>query len=391
MADGALKSKLQRETIWALLGILVTVILGLPAIYYTIHEKVPHIAYEIIGDTKVLDVHKPVKELEIRYKGEDIYAQKKNLSVLTITVRNDGETHIKQADFDTTTPWGLLVNNGHLVDAPKLIDANSDYIRSNINLSAGTNDTISFQKIIFEKDKYFTFELQILHRDEETPQIIPIGKIAGIEKQAVVKRYKSQGPIGFWASVFFGTWGVQVTRAAVFTIALVIVLFGIIATGSLLGGAAERARFRRRQLAIALLRSYAEPLLKTKEGADRKIATFFLLWSFGNFEKLTDLRMRADAERFRNTLLYNFQLPELEHYAGVSAGTWQMSMRRSRLILNIIFDGDKIRPNVRTILDETINFLKEHPLPPEVIEVLMQYRSSWLSKLAADSDFAFEE
>jgi len=140
MGDQLQKRRFETATFWALLGILATVIVGVPAIYLAAHEKRPHVSYEIVGDSKVLDVHQPVKELEIRYRGEDIYAQRKNLRVLTITIRNDGEVHIRQTDFDESMPWGLQLNGGQLVDVPKLVSCNSDYIRDNINLQTTTNN-----------------------------------------------------------------------------------------------------------------------------------------------------------------------------------------------------------------------------------------------------------
>jgi hypothetical protein len=43
------RSSFEKTTLWALLGILATVGLGVPAVYFAIHEKRPHISYEIIS------------------------------------------------------------------------------------------------------------------------------------------------------------------------------------------------------------------------------------------------------------------------------------------------------------------------------------------------------
>jgi hypothetical protein len=88
-----------KEAFWALVGVLVTVVLGIPSIYYAVHEKQPHILYEIVSESEVLDARQPLQQLEIRYKGEDIYAQKKSLRVITLLVRNDGEVHIRPDDL----------------------------------------------------------------------------------------------------------------------------------------------------------------------------------------------------------------------------------------------------------------------------------------------------
>jgi len=73
---------------------------------------------------------------------------------------------------------------------PKVVSCNSDYIRNNINLQVSTNNTIIFQKIIFERDKYFTIRILLLSRAYEEPELRVVGKVAGIEDQEVVNNHR---------------------------------------------------------------------------------------------------------------------------------------------------------------------------------------------------------
>ncbi|MGA2173588.1 MAG: hypothetical protein ABSH38_01260 [Verrucomicrobiota bacterium] len=288
MSEQSEKRTLEKATIWALIGVLATVLIGVPGIYYAIHEKQPHISYELVGDSKVLDVHQPVKELEIRYRGEDIYALKKNLRVLTLTVRNDGEVHIKQADFDQTMPWGISIKGGQIVDVPKVVSFNSDYIRNNINPQVASNNLIIFQKIILERNKYFTIEIQLLNRVEEEPELHIVGKIAGIENPIINNNRKENAVPGLWTSVFYGTLSVQLVRLVVFivgTIILIAIVVLLIIAGSTVERYYKNQSFRRR------VNRFLEPLLVGKDQIEREYLRRLFIRTQGNIDILKDLKL----------------------------------------------------------------------------------------------------
>jgi hypothetical protein len=287
MGDQTKKKRIEKATIYALLGILFTVILGVPAIYLAVHEKRPHISYEILGDSKVLDVHQPVKDLEIRYRGEDIYAQKKNLRVLTITIRNDGEIHIRPIDFDPSMPWGLQLKGGQLVDIPKLVADNSEYIHDNINLQSTTNNLIIFQKIIFERGKYFTIELQILHHAEVEPQLEVLGKIAGIETSTIIRNQKDNGGPNFWASVFYGSLTVQLVRIFVFVVGTVLLLFTIIFLIVTISDTLTSRKVKKKE---QIIEAFLGPLLGAKDATASQYLRKLLSLSKGDIQRLQELK-----------------------------------------------------------------------------------------------------
>src|SRR5207244_478191 len=154
--------------------------------YLAMKSPKPSVRYSIVYESNVLDVHNPLKDLTILYRGEDLRAQKKNLRIIRVKVVNNGQVDIKQGDFDQTEPWGLQLKNAQLVETPKILESNSDYILSKLAVTQ-TNNVIEFTKVIFEREKFFTLELQVLHDVGQNPELSPLGKIVGIEKQVVVR------------------------------------------------------------------------------------------------------------------------------------------------------------------------------------------------------------
>src|ERR1017187_3928519 len=384
MADQLEKKRIEKATFWAFLGILATVILGLPAIYFSVHEKRPHVSYEIVGDSKVLDVHQPVKELEIRYRGEDIYALKKNLSVLTITIRNDGETHIKQSDFDGSMPWGLQIKKGQLVDVPKLVSWNSDYIRDNINLQTTTNNLIIFQKIILERDKYFTIELQLLHRSEDEPEIEVVGKIAGIEAQAVINNIKDNGTPGFWAKVFYGSLTIQLARVFIFVVGTILLIAIVI---FLIVSISEAQSSRQAKKTIREINTFLGPLLEDKDEKTKEAYRWLFRLSGGNIESLEELiKFLSNPEtithfgegmrqqRFSESDLK--KLPRiLRHEVWQEKMTMHLDDKRAEKFFTVdsslsdhfltkrLFGDSKLREETFQILGELISYLEINELP----------------------------
>ncbi|HEX3624400.1 MAG TPA: hypothetical protein VH280_03135 [Verrucomicrobiae bacterium] len=286
MADSS-KRQIEHATIWALIGIFATVVIGVPGIYYAVHEKRPHVTYEIVGNSKVLDVHQPVKDLEIRYHGEDIYALKKDLSILTITIRNDGETHILQSDFDQSMPWGLQIKRGQIVDVPKLVNCNSDYLQNHIDIQSTTNNLVIFQKIIFDRETFFTVQLQVLHPSDEDPEINVIGKIAGIDTQAVVNNLKDDGTPGLWSQIFYGSLKVQLARIFVYVAGTVLLIIAVVLS---LAGISELRSKNVQKKIKRKVDAFLGPVLEGKDEKARATVNALLWLSRGKVKSLKKLR-----------------------------------------------------------------------------------------------------
>lgn len=253
-----MRKTMQKALPWSFLGVVVTVLLGIPALYVALHEKNPDIVFEIVADANVLDVHKPLKDLTVMFRGEDIQKNRQNLRIFTITVRNVGEVNVVQTAFDQNRLWGLQFPGSRIVHQPRLIDSNSDYIKDNLNPRVTEESIVGFSKIIFERGKYFTIEVQILHGADSPPPLKPIGKIAGVEEQRVVRATGSTQPT-FWQELFAGGALVLTVRAVLSFAAFILVIIGLIGLLEFKDRLQRKRRQRRERLYLAPVLRNMEP------------------------------------------------------------------------------------------------------------------------------------
>ena len=222
---------LKTATRWSLIGILVTLVLGIPALYLAIRQPVPHVSFKVVRESNVLDLHQPVLDLTISYRGEDIKKKNKNLRIMTVRVENDGDTDIRQGDYDHKQPWGIRLLDADIVEQPKIVDSNSQYIRDNADPNVDKNNVIMFNKIILERGKFFVVEFQVLYDLTKKPRMEAVGKITGIETVPIIAADPETTQPGFWRKVFWGDATVQIVRIIVFavgTIGLLILLIYVL-------------------------------------------------------------------------------------------------------------------------------------------------------------------
>ena len=220
-----LKSHIKVGLILTVLGILIALFFGIYGIYSTYQENKSEISFEIINEANILDVHEPLSELTISFQGEDIQEKNLNLRIITIRIENSGNVDILQSHYDINDIWGVHLKNGEIVRI-QLIDSNSEYLKTNLKPKIN-NETIEFTKTIFEKGKYFTIEILVLHNKDKSPEIIPIGKIAGIEKITPIKlsNQKEETIIG---SVFYGNIFINLIRLIFYVVLTILSLIFIV-------------------------------------------------------------------------------------------------------------------------------------------------------------------
>ena len=204
----------------------LSLILGGVGIYYTVRGSRTHLSMDIAAESNVLDVRHPIPELAIIFQGKDIEGEKANLKILTIRVVNDGEANIHENDFDSRIPFGLIVDGGSVVRA-QVVGSNSQYLADNLHPHVQGSDQVDFDKIIFDKGRFVTVEVLVIHPKSVTPQVRPLGKIAGLDQIAVRNSFEESDQQGFWAQVFTGTIAVQLVRAIAYVL-LAILSFVII-------------------------------------------------------------------------------------------------------------------------------------------------------------------
>lgn len=181
---GWLKKKVGGTTFWGVLGVVgmcVTFVIG----YYFPHERKPSISFEITNEANVLDVHKPLKDLTIRFRGKDIQKEDLNLRIFTIRVENNGGVDILENHYASYDIWGFQIRNGKIIEV-RLVDSNDNNIKRDLNPQLLKEDTVQFKKIIFDRRSFFTLEVLVLHPKNKLPELIPCGKIGGIPSTIAV-------------------------------------------------------------------------------------------------------------------------------------------------------------------------------------------------------------
>jgi len=123
------------------------------------------------------------------------------------------------------------VQNARIIEA-RLINSNSEYIKSKLNPDVIEDDKIKLNKIIFEKGKFFVLELLVIHEKVLKPDIIPFGKIAGIDRIVIVKSWEEEEKETFMARLFYGNVFIHFLRFIGYFLVLIVigVTFGLSAS-----------------------------------------------------------------------------------------------------------------------------------------------------------------
>ncbi|MCI0811035.1 MAG: hypothetical protein J4O10_05755 [Chloroflexi bacterium] len=207
-------------------------------------EPDPKLTYEILRETDVLDVRTPVEDLQITFQNEDIQGENLNLRIYAMRVINNGEVDILQTQFDQDQVWGLQVIDGRVIEA-RPIEASSSYLNEKSNPQVRGENIVEFGKAIVEKGQFFAFNMLVVHSKDVTPEIVSLGKIAGIDEIVVTRvPVKVEGP-GFLSDLFAGGWAVQLVRAILFLMGAAVIL-GLFAAAVLFYGYLTAAIRRRR-------------------------------------------------------------------------------------------------------------------------------------------------
>jgi hypothetical protein len=180
--------------------------------------------------------------LAILFQGLDIEEEKSNLKILTVRVINDGEANIHENDYDSRTPFGLQIDGGRVVRA-QVVGANSSYLSDNLHPHVEGPNQILMDKIIFDKGKFVSLEILVLHPKSTNPKLKPMGKIAGLDEISVTNSFQDRDQRSFVDQVFSGPTAIQISRAIAYSF---FALISIIIMGfSIAGLASIRSKWKK--------------------------------------------------------------------------------------------------------------------------------------------------
>lgn len=165
---------------WSFVGVLLTV-----AFFYWQEYRNPFVfKIEVVDEFNLVEVREQISDLKILYKNEDIIEAQKEIKVIRIQIRNEGDT-ILQGSYNQLEPFGLRFY-GSKVLTSEVINTNSDDLNRKFVDSFGheASDKYSdviFSKVIFESGDFLTLKITILLDEGGELKIVPLGKIANVD------------------------------------------------------------------------------------------------------------------------------------------------------------------------------------------------------------------
>lgn len=248
-----LLEKLENRGYWDVVGVLLTIVFGIIGLYTYFHERKPNVQVEVVGESNVLDLHKPLENLTVYFDNEDIQKKNLNLRIITIQISNNGEMDILQSQFDQQMKWGIKVSSGKIINDARIVSANSDYLKSSLSPKVIGDNFIEFEKVIFEKGKYFTVEILILHGKDTLPEITTTGKIAGIDRIPIEKTWETKMRPSYLKTFFYGGFLINLLRLSAAAIVWAILIGAVASSSDTLGHLKDRFKQKKRKKKIEVL------------------------------------------------------------------------------------------------------------------------------------------
>lgn len=147
------------------------------------YERKPELTISVDSMSRVFDLYQPVGGLEVSYAGEDLRSSKKNLWLLTTTIKNTGNAEVRKGDYDENAPLGLNIEGAVIAEQPTL-KTNTTYLEKNLKIITSDN-SISFSPIILEPGDSFEITTLLLGSGSSKPSISTLGKLAGVRSIAI--------------------------------------------------------------------------------------------------------------------------------------------------------------------------------------------------------------
>jgi hypothetical protein len=241
----------------------IGILIGLVSLYYTLRDRQTQLTIDIASESNVLDVLHPIPDLAIVFQGQDLEKQKQSLEVLTIRLVNDGQTDIRENDFDSRIPLGLQIDNGLVVRA-QVSGATLPYLGENLHPRLSGQNQVLFDKIIFDKGSSVSVDILIIHDKEQRTRVSALGKIAGLDRILITDSSQRREQQSFWQQVFVGSPTVQLIRGLSYAFAF---LIGILLIGVCIAGVVtlvSRVQKRARRSKLARLPKITDPQKQKK-------------------------------------------------------------------------------------------------------------------------------
>ena len=227
------------------LGFVLAAIFGALSIYTTYFwNRNPQIKYTVSSILGVYDIREEEVKLDIIYDGINIREKKQMLSLISLNVSNVGHEHLTKALYDNNDPLGFRLNGGMLLKA-EIIEASNSYLLKNLKISLESKKIAHFSPVIIDSGEWFSVKILALHNENESPEILPLGKIAGIKEIELIPWSKEASKTSFWKEVISGGIFIHLTRAVWYFLALILIGITIGIPIAILSDAASKRKRKR--------------------------------------------------------------------------------------------------------------------------------------------------
>lgn len=215
------------KSIWKTLtsrGILAaTTLIGFGLSIYTgfYYERKPSIEISIRALSEVFDVHSPVGGLEVSYAGKDLRASEQTLWILEASIRNDGNAVIGHGDYAEAAPLGLKIEHAVIAEPPT-VSSSVQYLRDNVKVAAEASKLL-FSPVILEAGESFDVKVLLLGSESQEPNVLPIGKVAGVSSFKLVTPESPAPEARIWEEALAAsTFWVHPARVLIYLVLIVV-------------------------------------------------------------------------------------------------------------------------------------------------------------------------
>lgn len=341
--------------------------------WYESHTKSPYLSFTVDSVASVLNIQKPLQDLQVYYNGNDIRSIDMDLDIITVTIRNEGTATILQSEYDQLLPIGLKVQNSHILSQPKIINSSSTYISNHLNPKSNNKNAIELNKVILEPGSYATLEMTALIPRNQDLNFESFGKIANQEKIPIFKYDKNKNQektleilfsggllVQFLRSIFYGLFFISTCLAS-------IILFYKF-TGKIKKNRADKARL--------YIKSKIEPLLKNTSPEAIRVVLQLLGTSGGDIKKIDNflelLGRRNEFNEYCHLLEHTHKsIAEINSDRINGAPGLDNKIKEVKQLKTKIVNQFQVMPPLDCVAEkDTTNFRPRDDLPPLIREIM---------------------
>lgn len=158
-------------------------------LWFIKHE--PKIGYSIQSEIKLINPSIDYCPIHIYIDSIDASALNKNITSYVVEVKNVGSGHLRVTDYDEGK-FGLRVENGTILGGPMLVSSSINYIEERFRAARPSADSVFIEipRISLDKQNGYNVSFLVLHDNDVTPSLSPVGKIIGQSRIFIRYDYK---------------------------------------------------------------------------------------------------------------------------------------------------------------------------------------------------------